>query len=76
MSLLDFFQDYRRLLNAGEVQNPGLAIIFLQREYRLTGTSINYLITNSKSLKPMELCSQSQEDLYFSRYSNVSKYIG
>ncbi len=39
-SLLDFFQDYRRLLDAGQAQNPHRAIVFLQREYRITSPNV------------------------------------
>ncbi|MBD2428846.1 hypothetical protein [Phormidium sp. FACHB-1136] len=40
MSLLDFFQDYKRLSNAGETSNPNRALVFLQREYNITSPSI------------------------------------
>ena len=38
MPLLDFFSDYKRIFNAGAAKDPNRALVFLQREYRLTSS--------------------------------------
>lgn len=40
MSLLDFFQDYKRLANAGGAGNANRALVFLQREYNMTSPTV------------------------------------